>query len=89
MLDEATSALDTDTEREIQDSLQEVSRDRTTLIIAHRLSTVVQADQIIVLDKGSIVERGTHADLLDIGGRYAQMWREQQKAGEEFTINEA
>ena len=89
LLDEATSALDTYTEREIQDSLQEVSRDRTTLIIAHRLSTVVQADQIIVLDKGSIVERGTHADLLDIGGRYAQMWREQQKAGEELTINEA
>ena len=64
VFDEATSALDTRTEREIQASLREVSRGHTTLVIAHRLSTVVDADEIIVLDEGRIVERGTHASLL-------------------------
>jgi ATP-binding cassette subfamily B protein len=80
IFDEATSALDTKTEREIQASLAEVSTDRTTLVIAHRLSTVVDADQILVLDGGRIVERGDHRDLLGRGGVYAAMWARQQQA---------
>ena len=80
LFDEATSALDTHTEREIQASLDEVSANRTTLIIAHRLSTVVHADKIIVLDDGRIVERGSHAMLLAKSGRYAAMWNRQQEA---------
>jgi len=80
MFDEATSALDTRTEREIQNSLDEVSRDRTTLMIAHRLSTVVAADEILVLEDGRIVERGRHGALLARDGIYAAMWRRQQEA---------
>ena len=80
LFDEATSALDTHTEREIQQSLREVSRNRTTLVIAHRLSTVVDADEIIVLEAGRIVERGRHADLLAADAIYAAMWRRQQEA---------
>lgn len=80
LFDEATSALDTKTEREIQDSLKEVSRDRTTLVIAHRLSTVVEADEILVLEQGRIVERGRHESLLEQKGVYAQMWARQQAA---------
>ncbi len=80
LFDEATSALDTRTEREIQRSLDEVSRQRTTLVIAHRLSTVVDADEIVVLDQGRIVERGRHADLLARDGLYAAMWWRQQEA---------
>jgi ABC-type transport system involved in Fe-S cluster assembly fused permease/ATPase subunit len=82
LFDEATSALDTGTEREIQANLREVSRGRTTLVIAHRLSTVVDADEIIVLEDGLIVERGSHAALLAADGRYAEMWRRQQESGE-------
>jgi ATP-binding cassette subfamily B protein len=82
VFDEATSALDTKTERDIQNSLAEVAADRTTLVIAHRLSTVVDADQILVLDAGRIVERGHHRDLLAAGGIYAQMWARQQEAAE-------
>ena len=82
MFDEATSALDTRTEREIQASLAEVSEGRTTLVIAHRLSTVVDADEILVLEDGRIVERGSHAHLLIRDGRYAEMWRLQQEAAE-------
>ena len=74
ILDEATSALDTATEVEIQSALRSLSRNRTTLTIAHRLSTVVEADQIIVLDQGVVVERGTHQELLALGGVYARMW---------------
>ncbi|MBC7952458.1 MAG: ABC transporter ATP-binding protein/permease [Rhodospirillaceae bacterium] len=80
LFDEATSALDTHTEKEIQASLREVSRNRTTLIIAHRLSTVVDCDEIIVLDAGRIIERGRHAELMEADGRYAEMWKKQQEA---------
>jgi len=80
VFDEATSALDTKTEREIQASLAEVATNHTTLVIAHRLSTVVDADQILVLDGGHIVERGHHRELLAQGGVYAQMWARQQEA---------
>jgi ATP-binding cassette subfamily B protein len=80
VLDEATSALDTRTEKEIQASLDEVARGRTTLVIAHRLSTVVDAEEIVVLDAGRIVERGRHAELLAREGVYADMWRRQQEA---------
>ncbi len=78
ILDEATSALDTANERAIQAELEEVARDRTTLVIAHRLSTVVHADEILVLDQGAVVERGRHDELLRLGGRYAQMWSLQE-----------
>ena len=88
MFDEATSALDTRTEREIQVALREISRDRTTLVIAHRLSTVVDADEILVLEQGRIVERGTHATLLARGGTYAQMWARQQDAGDDAPLPE-
>jgi ATP-binding cassette, subfamily B, heavy metal transporter len=80
VLDEATSALDTQIEKEIQVALERVSRKRTTLIIAHRLSTVVGADEIIVLDQGMVAERGTHIALLAKGGLYARMWRHQHEA---------
>ena len=82
MLDEATSALDSHTEREIQDALERVARDRTSLVIAHRLSTVVHADTIIVLDHGEIVEQGTHPELLAKGGLYASLWTRQREADE-------
>ena len=82
LFDEATSALDSHTEKEIQASLEEVSQNRTTLVIAHRLSTIVGADQILVLRQGQIVERGRHAELLEIGGEYASMWARQQEARE-------
>ena len=80
VFDEATSALDTKTEREIQASLAEISANRTTLVIAHRLSTVVEADEILVLDNGHIIERGRHRELLLRRGVYAAMWARQQEA---------
>jgi len=80
LLDEATSALDTHTEKEIQQALKGISKNRTTLIIAHRLSTVVDADEIIVLDKGHIAERGKHDELLARNGKYAAMWNRQREA---------
>jgi ATP-binding cassette subfamily B protein len=82
VLDEATSALDTFTEREIQAALDRISKGRTTIVIAHRLSTVVDADEILVLDKGTIVERGNHQSLLDAGGVYAAMWNRQREVDE-------
>ncbi len=86
ILDEATSALDTHTEREIQAALRDASRGRTALVIAHRLSTVVDADEIIVLDQGRIVERGTHTALLAKGGAYAALWTKQQQAAERIHL---
>jgi ATP-binding cassette subfamily B protein len=79
ILDEATSALDSRTEKAIQAELAEISRDRTTLVIAHRLSTVVDADQILVMDGGRIVERGSFRELMEKEGRFAEMWRLQQQ----------
>ncbi len=83
IFDEATSALDTRTERAIQQELEQIARDRSTLIIAHRLSTIVNADEILVLDQGRVLERGTHTELLQQGGRYAQMWMMQQAGRDE------
>ncbi|OYV59962.1 MAG: metal ABC transporter permease, partial [Acidiphilium sp. 21-62-4] len=82
VLDEATSALDTATEQEIGASLRQVARDRTTLVIAHRLSTVIDADEILVLRDGDIAERGTHAALLAMDGVYAAMWAAQSEMAE-------
>ncbi|WP_336967887.1 ABC transporter ATP-binding protein/permease [Sphingobium aromaticiconvertens] len=85
VLDEATSALDSRTETEIQDVLRRISRRRTTIVVAHRLSTVVDADEIIVLDQGRIVERGRHADLVRADGLYATMWTRQANEREEIA----
>jgi len=82
ILDEATSALDTQTERDIQSALDAVSQNRTTLVIAHRLSTVINADEIIVLKEGQICERGRHGQLLEQKGLYAQMWQRQLEANQ-------
>ncbi len=82
ILDEATSALDTKTERDIQAALDVVSRNRTTVVIAHRLSTVINADEILVLREGLVAERGSHAQLLAQNGLYAQMWSRQREATE-------
>jgi ATP-binding cassette subfamily B protein len=79
VFDEATSSLDSRTESEIMHNLQEISRASTTLVIAHRLSTVVHADEIVVLEAGSIAERGTHSNLLRLNGRYARLWHAQQQ----------
>jgi ABC-type transport system involved in Fe-S cluster assembly fused permease/ATPase subunit len=76
--DEATSALDSTTEKEIQKNLQTISQNRTTLVIAHRLSTAADADEILVLEQGQITERGTHAELLSRNGKYAEMWDKQK-----------
>jgi ATP-binding cassette, subfamily B, heavy metal transporter len=94
MLDEATSALDSHTEKEIQDALDRISKNRTTLVIAHRLSTIVHADTILVLEKGKLVESGSHAELMERDGLYASLWnrqRQAEKAREELarTLEEA
>jgi ATP-binding cassette subfamily B protein len=80
IFDEATSALDSANERAIQAELQSVAHNKTTLVIAHRLSTVVDAHEILVMDAGHIIERGTHAELQAKGGRYAHMWALQQSS---------
>ncbi len=77
IFDEATSSLDTKTEQEIQKSLNNISKGKTVLMIAHRLSTVINADNIFVMDKGKVIEKGTHSELLRLGGQYATMWARQ------------
>src|SRR6476620_9604160 len=84
IFDEATSALDSANERAIQAELKGVARNKTTLVIAHRLSTVVDAHEILVLDAGRVIERGTHAQLLAMAGRYSQMWALQEQGGERY-----
>jgi ATP-binding cassette subfamily B protein len=79
VFDEATSALDSGTERVIQAELEEIATGRTTLVVAHRLSTIVNADQIVVLEAGRVVERGTHTELLAAGGAYARLWAMQAR----------
>merc|ERR1711981_642017 len=90
LLDEATSALDTKTEKNIQDALSKVCAGKTTLIVAHRLSTITHADCILVLQDGEIIERGRHEELLDSNGVYAEMWNQQsrQKEKSENLIKE-
>jgi ATP-binding cassette, subfamily B, heavy metal transporter len=83
IFDEATSALDSKAEQAIQAQLKEIAQNRTTLVIAHRLSTIADAAQILVLEHGRIVERGTHVQLLLAGGAYAQMWARQQAGQDE------
>jgi recombinational DNA repair ATPase RecF len=80
LLDEATSALDSESERRIQTALESLTKNRTTLVIAHRLSTIEKADEILVVDEGQIVERGTHDQLLEMGGAYALLRRTQMGA---------
>jgi ABC-type transport system involved in Fe-S cluster assembly fused permease/ATPase subunit len=82
IFDEATSALDSANERAIQAELKSAAQNKTTLLIAHRLSTVIDAHEILVMDAGHVIERGTHQQLLARGGRYAQMWQLQQQSGE-------
>ena len=76
-LDEATSAVDNETEAALQRSIAKISRERTTMIVAHRLSTVRNAHRILVFEDGSIIEQGTHDDLVDMNGKYATLWRVQ------------
>jgi len=80
LLDEATSALDTHTERQIQASLQQLCENRTSIIVAHRLSTIVNVNQILVLKDGEIAESGTHCELMAAQGVYADLWNEQLKS---------
>jgi subfamily B ATP-binding cassette protein MsbA len=87
ILDEATSSLDSESEAMIQDGLRSLRRGRTTFVIAHRLSTIRSADQILVLEHGEIVERGTHEELLDANGRYRQLYDKQYKFEKDRFIN--
>ena len=80
LLDEATAALDAVNEAAVADAIYELARDRTVVVVAHRLSTVLDADQILVLDNGRIIERGRHDELVSVGGTYARFWQERLQA---------
>jgi subfamily B ATP-binding cassette protein MsbA len=86
ILDEATSALDTDSERYIQSALEGLIKDRTTFVIAHRLSTVEKADRILVMEAGRIVEQGSHAKLLKRSGRYAQLYNQEFESVDDALV---
>jgi len=88
IFDEATSALDSRSEKAIQAELERIAQGRTTLVIAHRLSTVMDADRIIVLGQGRVIERGAHRELLAAGGEYARMWALQQQRAEAEAVLE-
>jgi len=79
IFDEATSSLDSTTERHIQSAIERASKERTSLIVAHRLSTIVRAEQIVVMDQGEVIEVGNHRELVEKGGRYAELWEHQQQ----------
>ena len=79
IFDEATSSLDSASERLILEAIRDIAREHTMLVIAHRLSTVVDADHILVLEQGEIIEQGTHAKLLELNGQYAHLWSLQQR----------
>jgi subfamily B ATP-binding cassette protein MsbA len=87
ILDEATSSLDSESEALIRDGLRSLRRGRTTFVIAHRLSTIESADQILVLEHGEIVERGTHRELIALGGRYRQLYEKQYGAEHDRFVN--
>ncbi|MDQ0655911.1 ABC-type multidrug transport system fused ATPase/permease subunit [Paenibacillus sp. W2I17] len=88
LLDEATASLDPENEAAVQQAINELVADKTVILIAHRLKTIQNADQIIVLDKGQLVEQGTHAHLLDHSGIYARLWQLQQDAeGWQVKVN--
>jgi ATP-binding cassette subfamily B protein len=89
IFDEATSALDSRAEKAIQGELERIAQGRTTLVIAHRLSTVMDADEILVLAQGRIIERGAHAQLLEVKGEYARMWAMQQQQAQAQEILES
>jgi subfamily B ATP-binding cassette protein MsbA len=87
LLDEATSSLDSESEMMIQDGLRSLRRGRTTFVIAHRLSTIRSADQILVLEGGEIVERGSHEELIALGGRYRQLYDKQYNFERDRFVN--
>jgi ABC-type multidrug transport system fused ATPase/permease subunit len=86
ILDEATSSLDSESERLVEEAMEELLRGRSTLIIAHRLSTVLRADRVVVLEHGRVVETGSHAELLDAEGTYAKLYRGQFRAGDRVAL---
>ena len=89
IFDEATSSLDSSTERNIQTAIDRASRERTALVVAHRLSTITRAHQILVLEQGKVVEKGSHADLFLAGGKYAELWEHQNQKQQEEIVKES
>jgi len=87
IFDEATSSLDSTTERHIQSAIERASKERTSLIVAHRLSTIVRAEQIVVMDQGQVIEKGNHRELVEKGGRYAELWEHQQQQEKEAILD--